>query len=131
MIRIEHLKKQYEDGGNLVLTDVSAEIGDGEIVSVIGPSGSGKSTLLRCINMLEKPTAGKIWIDGVELTDPKTDISKVRRNMGMVFQSFNLLPRYDAIDNVALPLAVEIERADNRFAKGSRLIDGRQRHPPA
>ncbi len=102
------------------MTDVSAEIGDGEIVSVIGPSGSGKSTLLRCINMLEKPTAGKIWIDGVELTDPKTDISKVRRNMGMVFQSFNLFEHLSVIDNVMVGL-VKLLGMDPEVAEGRAL----------
>lgn len=100
MIRIEHLQKTYQDSGLKVLTDVNAEIQDGEIVSVIGPSGTGKSTFLRCINMLEKPTAGNIWIDGVNVADPKTDISKVRRSVGMVFQSFNLFEHLSVIDNV-------------------------------
>lgn len=99
MIRIEHLKKTFEDGVT-VLKDVNAEIQDGEVISIIGPSGTGKSTFLRCINMLEKPTSGNIWIDGVNMTDPGTDIAAVRRNVGMVFQSFNLFEHLTVLDNV-------------------------------
>ncbi|MCQ2057931.1 MAG: amino acid ABC transporter ATP-binding protein [Bacteroidaceae bacterium] len=100
MIRIEHLGKTYSDTGLTVLTDVNAEIQDGEIISIIGPSGCGKSTFLRCINMLEPPTSGNIWIDGVNVTGPGTDISKVRRSLGMVFQSFNLFDNLSVLDNV-------------------------------
>ena len=85
MIRIEHLKKVYPNA--TPLEDVNVEIHDGDVISVIGPSGTGKSTLLRCINQLEKPTSGKIWLDDVEITGPKCDINKVRQRMGMVFQT--------------------------------------------
>jgi len=98
VIRIEHLRKEYPNV--TPLKDVNVEIGDGEMVSVIGPSGTGKSTLLRCINLLEKPTSGHIWVDGTEITDPKCDISKVRQKMGMVFQSFNLFGHMTVIENI-------------------------------
>ncbi|MBR1622418.1 MAG: amino acid ABC transporter ATP-binding protein [Pseudobutyrivibrio sp.] len=100
MIRIEHLKKQY---ANVTpLNDVSVEINDGDVISVIGPSGTGKSTLLRCINQLEKPTAGKIWVDDVEVTDPNCDMNKVRQRLGMVFQSFNLFSHKTVIENIMM-----------------------------
>lgn len=100
MIRIEHLKKAYPNV--TPLKDVSVEIRDGDVISVIGPSGTGKSTLLRCINQLEKPTAGKIWLNDLEITDPKCDINKVRQKMGMVFQSFNLFEHKTVIENIML-----------------------------
>ncbi len=100
MIKIEHLKKEYPNV--TPLRDVSVEIHDGDVISVIGPSGTGKSTLLRCINLLEKPTSGKIWVDGIEITDPKCDICKVRQKMGMVFQSFNLFGHKTVIENIML-----------------------------
>ena len=100
MIKIEHLKKEYPNASPL--KDVSAEIHDGDVISVIGPSGTGKSTLLRCINLLEKPTAGRIWLDDLEITSPKCDINKVRQKMGMVFQSFNLFGHKTVIENVML-----------------------------
>ncbi len=101
MIRIEHLRKEYS---NITpLKDVNATINDGDVISVIGPSGTGKSTLLRCINQLETPTSGRVWIDDVEITDPKCDINEVRKKMGMVFQSFNLFGHLTVIENVMLP----------------------------
>ena len=98
MIRIEHLRKEYPN--TVPLADVSAEIHDGDVISVIGPSGTGKSTLLRCINQLEKPTSGRIWIGEDEITDKNCDICKVRRKMGMVFQSFNLFGHQTVIENI-------------------------------
>ncbi len=100
MIRIEHLKKQYPNV--TPLKDVSVEIHDGDVIAVIGPSGTGKSTLLRCINQLEKPTSGKIWVDDLEITGPKCDINKVRQKMGMVFQSFNLFGHKTVIENIMM-----------------------------
>ncbi|MCR5774108.1 MAG: amino acid ABC transporter ATP-binding protein [Lachnospiraceae bacterium] len=100
MIRIEHLKKVYP--GVTPLRDVSVRINDGDVISVIGPSGEGKSTLLRCINLLEKPTEGRIWIDEAEITDPACDIETIRRKVGMVFQSFNLFPHLTVIGNIML-----------------------------
>lgn len=95
MIEIKDLKKSFGDLD--VLKGITETIKDGEIVSIIGPSGSGKSTFLRCINLLEEPTAGHIYIDGEEITDPKHDINKMRENLGMVFQRFNLFPHKNRV----------------------------------
>ena len=105
MIRIEHLKKSYEAG--TPLTDVNAEVGEGEIISVIGPSGTGKSTLLRCINLLEKPTDGEVLIDGKSITQlPKKELLKLRQSIGMIFQGFNLLEQRNVIGNICFPLEI-------------------------
>ncbi|MBO7675174.1 MAG: amino acid ABC transporter ATP-binding protein [Atopobiaceae bacterium] len=101
MIRIEHLRKEYSNA--TPLKDVNATINDGDVISIIGPSGTGKSTLLRCINQLDKPTSGRVWLDDVEITDPACDITEVRKRMGMVFQSFNLFGHRTVIENVMLP----------------------------
>ncbi|NWN94318.1 MAG: amino acid ABC transporter ATP-binding protein, partial [Bacillus sp. (in: Bacteria)] len=98
MIKVEHLHKQF--GHNEVLKDISTEVGKGEVVVVIGPSGSGKSTFLRCLNFLEEPTKGRIWIDGEEITDKKTNVMKVRSEIGMVFQHFHLFPHKRVLDNL-------------------------------
>ena len=98
MIKIEHLRKEYPNV--IPLKDVCTEIYKGDIISVIGPSGTGKSTLLRCLNQLEEPTSGKVFMDGEEITDPKCDISLIRRKMGMVFQSFNLFNNLTIVENV-------------------------------
>ena len=98
MIKIEHLRKEYPNV--TPLKDVSVEINKGDVISVIGPSGTGKSTLLRCLNQLEEPTSGTVTIDGKVITDPKCDISLVRRKMGMVFQSFNLFANLNIVENV-------------------------------
>ena len=100
MIDVEHLSKSF--GDHLVLDDISESIQEGEKVVVIGPSGSGKSTFLRCLNLLEEPTAGKITFDGTVITDPKVDIDAVRRQMGMVFQHFNLFPNMTIRRNITL-----------------------------
>ena len=100
MIAVEHLTKRF--GKNLVLDDISETIQEGEKVVVIGPSGSGKSTFLRCLNLLEEPTAGTITFDGTVITDPKVDIDAVRRQMGMVFQHFNLFPNMTIRKNITL-----------------------------
>lgn len=101
MISIRHLEKQYAEV--TPLKDVNAEIHKGDVISIIGPSGTGKSTLLRCINMLDKPTGGQIFVNGVEVTDKKTDLRKVRQKLGMVFQSFNLFSHKMVIENVMMP----------------------------
>ena len=98
MIELIHLEKKYENA--TPLKDVNAVINDGDVISIIGPSGTGKSTLIRCINMLERPTNGKILLDGVEITAPKYDLTKARRKMGMVFQSFNLFGHLTVIENI-------------------------------
>ena len=98
MIKVEHVSKSF--GELTVLHDISLEIAKGDVVAIIGPSGSGKSTLLRCMNLLERPTTGSIYINGQDITSPKTDIPKVRQNIGMVFQHFNLFPHMTVIDNM-------------------------------
>nr|WP_278003440.1 amino acid ABC transporter ATP-binding protein [Nodosilinea sp. TSF1-S3] len=97
-----------------VLKDISTEVGSGEVVAIIGPSGSGKSTLLRCINLLEVPTAGHIFVDGIDITSPKCDILKVRQNVGMVFQHFNLFPHKTVMGNLTYaPMKVKgLSKAD-------------------
>lgn len=102
MIYVRNLHKNF--GKLEVLKGVECHIKPKEVVVVIGPSGSGKSTFLRCINVLEKPTKGEIIVDGFNLTDPKTNINKVREEVGMVFQHFNLFPHMTALQNVALAL---------------------------
>ena len=100
MIDVKHLSKSF--GDNLVLDDISEHIAPGEKVVIIGPSGSGKSTFLRCLNLLETPTKGAITFDGAEVTDPKADIDKIRQQMGMVFQHFNLFPNMTIRKNITL-----------------------------
>ena len=100
MIDVKHLSKSF--GDNLVLDDISEHIAPGEKVVIIGPSGSGKSTFLRCLNLLETPTKGTITFDGMEITDPKADIDKIRQQMGMVFQHFNLFPNMTIRRNITL-----------------------------
>lgn len=100
MIDVKHLSKSF--GDHLVLDDISEHIAPGEKVVVIGPSGSGKSTFLRCLNLLETPTKGTITFQGAEITDPKADINKIRQQMGMVFQHFNLFPNMTIRRNITL-----------------------------
>lgn len=100
MIKVENLTKSF--GELEVLKGINQEIKDGEVVVVIGPSGSGKSTFLRCLNLLEEPTSGKIFVDDEEITSKDIDINKVREEMGMVFQSFNLFNNLNIIDNITL-----------------------------
>ena len=100
MITVNNLYKSF--GDNEVLSGVSEHIAPGEKVVIIGPSGSGKSTFLRCMNLLERPTAGQIIFDGVDITDPKADINKLRMQMGMVFQHFNLFPHLTVMKNLTL-----------------------------
>lgn len=98
MIKMQNVSKKFN---NLdVLKDISLEIGKGEVITIIGPSGSGKSTLLRCINLLEIPTSGKIFVDGIETVAKGTDVEKMRKNMGMVFQQFNLFPHMTVLKNM-------------------------------
>lgn len=121
MIRVRNLSKHY--GGLVVLKDVSADIGKGEVISVIGPSGTGKSTFLRCLNLLETPTSGSIEIDGVPLLARGTHVPKVRQKMGMVFQSFNLYQHLTVLENLTLgPIKLKgCPRADAQ-RKGMELL---------
>ncbi|MER7920917.1 MULTISPECIES: amino acid ABC transporter ATP-binding protein [unclassified Streptomyces] len=100
-IRVQGLHKSF--GDNHVLRGIDLEIAQGEVVCVIGPSGSGKSTLLRCVNLLEEPTEGRVFVGGTEVTDPDVDIDAVRRRIGMVFQQFNLFPHLSVTENLTLP----------------------------
>lgn len=102
MIVIKDLHKSF--GDLQVLKGISVQVKDSEVVCVIGPSGSGKSTFLRCINLLETPTSGDIWIDGEKITDPQININKIREEAGMVFQHFNLFPHKTTLENVSLAL---------------------------
>ncbi len=100
MIDVKHLQKSF--GDHMVLKDITEHIFPGEKVVIIGPSGSGKSTFLRCLNLMEEPTAGTITFDGVNITDPAADINAIRRQMGMVFQHFNLFPNMTIRKNITL-----------------------------
>lgn len=106
MIKVENLHKSY---GKLdVLKGISTNIAAGEVIAIIGPSGSGKSTFLRCLNLLETPTKGIVWINDQEVTKPKIDIAKVRQNVGMVFQHFHLFPHKTVLDNLTYaPITVK------------------------
>ena len=102
LIDVKNLRKTFDNGAFVALSDVSAQIHRGEVVVVIGPSGSGKSTFLRCLNLMETPTGGSIFVDGVEITDPKCDINLHRQKMGMVFQHFNLFNNMTILRNMTL-----------------------------
>jgi len=110
MVSIQHLSKSF--GETEVLRDVSVDVKRGEVVVVLGPSGSGKSTMLRCINLLEKPTGGHIFIEGQEITAPGTDVDKLREHVGMVFQQFNLFPHLSAKKNVMLAQRKVLKRSE-------------------
>ena len=121
MIRIEHLRKEYPNA--LPLEDVNVEIRKGDVISVIGPSGTGKSTLIRCINLLDKPTSGKIFIDGEEITARGSDVARIRRKMGMVFQHFNLFPHMTVIENImAAPMDLLGISKQEAYDKGIELL---------
>ena len=121
MIDIKHLSKSF--GSHLVLDDISEHICPGEKVVVIGPSGSGKSTFLRCLNLLETPTSGSISFDGAEITDPGADINAIRRQMGMVFQHFNLFPNMTIRKNITLaPVRTGLMKPDEADAEAERLL---------
>ncbi len=109
MVSIRHLEKSF--GETQVLRDVNIEVARGEVVVVLGPSGSGKSTMLRCINLLEEPTGGHIFIEGTEITSPRTDVNKLRERVGMVFQQFNLFPHLSAKKNVMLAQRKVLKRS--------------------
>lgn len=121
MIRVEHLHKEF--GELQVLKDVCVHVAKGEIIAVIGSSGSGKSTLLRCINRLEEPTSGHIFIDGSDIMAPDTDINKIRQKVGMVFQHFNLFPNKTVMENITLaPMMVKLLPKDEAEAQAIVLL---------
>ena len=122
MIDVEHLSKSF--GKNLVLDDISEHIEEGEKVVIIGPSGSGKSTFLRCLNLLETPSAGTITFDGTVITDPRVDIDQVRRQMGMVFQHFNLFPNMTVRRNITLaPIRTGLMKKEEAEAEAEKLLE--------
>lgn len=121
MIRIEHLRKEYPTA--IPLKDVNVEIHKGDVISVIGPSGTGKSTLIRCINLLDKPTSGKIFVDGEEITAKGSDVARIRRKMGMVFQHFNLFPHMTVIENImSAPMDLLGKSKQEAYDKGIELL---------
>ena len=117
-IKVNNLKKSY--GDLEVLKSIDLQVQEGEVVCLIGPSGSGKSTLLRCLNLLEEVTGGEVSVNGVNLTDKGTNINKVRENIGMVFQHFNLFPHLTILDNITLA-PVELNKATKEQAKEKAL----------
>ncbi|MFZ0446364.1 MAG: amino acid ABC transporter ATP-binding protein [Bacillus sp. (in: firmicutes)] len=117
-IRVNNLKKSY--GDLEVLKSIDLQVQEGEVVCLIGPSGSGKSTLLRCLNLLEEVTGGEVRVNEVNLTDKGTNINKVRENIGMVFQHFNLFPHLTILDNITLA-PVELKKATKEQAKEQAL----------
>jgi polar amino acid transport system ATP-binding protein len=114
-IEIRELRKSFN--AQEVLRGIDLDVAGGEVVCVIGPSGSGKSTLLRCVNLLEQPTSGQIFVRGTEVTDPDVEIDSVRRRIGMVFQQFNLFPHLTVTDNLVLPQRRVLRRGRAEAAK--------------
>jgi polar amino acid transport system ATP-binding protein len=121
MIRVEHLVKKYDD--LIVLRDVNAEIKKGEVISIIGPSGTGKSTFLRCLNLLDTPTAGRIFIDDEDILSPSANVPLLRRKMGMVFQNFNLFEHLTVMGNLAIgPVKLLKQSRQAAEARGRALL---------
>ncbi|MCW4464085.1 amino acid ABC transporter ATP-binding protein [Glutamicibacter sp. MNS18] len=112
---ISDLRKSY--GNNEVLKGISLEVKPGEVVCLIGPSGSGKSTLLRCVNLLEKPNGGTIHVGGFEATDPEVDLDRMRQNVGMVFQQFNLFPHLTVLQNCTVAQLKVLKRSSSEAKK--------------
>jgi polar amino acid transport system ATP-binding protein len=142
ILKLETLHKRY--GANHVLRGISLEVARGEVVVIIGPSGSGKSSLLKCLNRLEEPSEGRVWLDGHEITGPNVNLPAMRRKMGMVFQHLNLFPHMTALENVmegprtvlrlsrreaeerARALLAKVSLADKADAKPAELSGGQQ-----
>ena len=118
IIEVKNLKKSF--GSNEVLKDINVSIAEKEVVCVIGPSGSGKSTFLRCLNRLEEITGGTVIVDDFDITSPKVDINKVREEVGMVFQHFNLFPHKTVLENVTLA-PIKVRKSDKEQAKQRAL----------
>ncbi|MCI9611070.1 MAG: amino acid ABC transporter ATP-binding protein [Eubacterium sp.] len=121
MIAVKNLTKQY--GNHLVLDHITETIEAGEKIAIIGPSGSGKSTFLRCLNLLEQPTGGQIIFDGTDITKKGVDINKIRQQMGMVFQHFNLFPHLSILDNITLaPVQLKLMSRQEAQEEALRLL---------
>lgn len=124
LIKVENLKKHYTGGTVRALDGINCEIKKGEVVVIVGPSGSGKSTLLRSLNLLEIPTSGKIYFDGTDITDKKTNINTHRQRMGMVFQHFNLFPNMNVLKNMTIaPTTLLGKKKDDAEKKALELLD--------
>ncbi len=122
MITVKDLHKYFDD--NHVLRGINYEIDKGEKIVIIGASGSGKSTFLRCLNLLDTPTSGHIWMDGEEITDPKADVNMIRRKMGMVFQHFNLFNNLTIMDNITLaPTKLKLQSVEEARENALALLD--------
>ncbi len=123
LIRVESLEKHFKGGEIKALNGVSADIHRGEVVVAIGPSGSGKSTFLRCLNLLERPTGGRVIFDGVDITSPGVDIDLHRQKMGMVFQHFNLFPHMTVLENMTLaPVQLKKKSLQDAQAQAMELL---------
>ena len=124
LISVQHLVKEYNHGSVHALNDCNLEIKKGEVVAIIGPSGSGKSTLLRSLNLLEQPTSGAIYFDGVDLADKSVDINLHRQKMGMVFQHFNLFPHKTVLQNITMaPVTLKKKTAAEAEAQARSLLE--------
>ncbi|MDO4976402.1 MAG: amino acid ABC transporter ATP-binding protein [Eubacteriales bacterium] len=122
MIYVNDLHKSF--GSHEVLKGITEHIVPGEKIVIIGPSGCGKSTFLRCMNLLETPTSGKITFDGMEITDPKANVDKIRQHLGMVFQHFNLFPHKTILENITLaPVKLKIMKKEEAREEALRLLD--------
>ena len=124
LISVQHLVKEYNHGAVHALNDCSLDIHKGEVVAVIGPSGSGKSTLLRSLNLLEEPTSGAIYFDGVDLASKQVNIDQHRQKMGMVFQHFNLFPHKTVLQNITMaPVTLKKKTAAEAEAQAKSLLE--------
>ena len=122
ILEIRHLSKSF--GTHEVLRDIDFDVKKGDVISIIGASGSGKSTLLRCLNLLEVPTSGSVWFDGVDITDKKIDLDLHRRKMGMVFQHFNLFPNMTVLKNLTLaPVHLKLLSKAEADEKARAMLD--------
>ena len=124
VLELNHVKKSFNNGTLHVLKDISLSVEKGEVVAIIGPSGSGKSTLLRSLNLLEQPTSGAIYFDGVDLADKSVDINLHRQKMGMVFQHFNLFPHKTVLQNITMaPVTLKKKTAEEAKAQATALLE--------
>ena len=124
LISVQHLVKEYNQGEVVALNDCNLELGKGEVVAIIGPSGSGKSTLLRSLNLLETPSRGAIYFEGVNLADKSVDINLHRQKMGMVFQHFNLFPHKTVLQNIVMaPVTLKLKNKAGAEAQAYQLLD--------